>query len=73
MLALGTLQEQVSVMVGYRIPVLLSRYAVHLLGSDWSFDQSRIERELGFSPSMSYESGLAATERWYRESRQVSA
>jgi nucleoside-diphosphate-sugar epimerase len=73
MLALGTLQEQVSVMVGYRIPVLLSRYAVHLLGSDWSFDQSRIERDLGYSPPVSYEQGFAATEKWYRESRQVTA
>jgi nucleoside-diphosphate-sugar epimerase len=73
MLALGTLQEQLSVMAGYRIPVLLSRYAVHLLGSDWSFDQSRIERELGYAPQVSYEQGLAAAEQWYRESRQVPA
>jgi len=69
LLALGVLQERLSIMFGYRTPVLLSRYAVHLLGSDWDFDQSCIERDLGYSPQVSYEQGFAATEQWYRESR----
>lgn len=71
LLAQGLLQENLSILLGYRIPVLLSRNAVHLLGSDWSFDQSCIERELGYSPQVGYEQGLAATEQWYRESRSM--
>jgi hypothetical protein len=71
LLALGMLQERLSIMFGYRIPVLLSRYVVHLLGSDWSFDQSCIERDLGYSPQVSYKQGFAATEQWYRESRSM--
>jgi nucleoside-diphosphate-sugar epimerase len=71
LLAQGILQEYLSILFGYRIPVLLSRYAVHLLGSDWSFDQSCIERDLGYAPQVSYEQGFAATEQWYRESRSM--
>lgn len=69
LLALGTAQEWLSIAVGYRMPVLLSRYVVHLLGSDWRFDQSHIAQELGYSPAVSYEQGFAATEAWYRATR----
>jgi nucleoside-diphosphate-sugar epimerase len=69
LLSLGSLLERLSILSGYRIPVLLSRYVVHLMGSDWSFDQRRIERDLGYTPQVSYEQGFAATEQWYRESR----
>ncbi|MFC2054622.1 NAD-dependent epimerase/dehydratase family protein [Chloroflexota bacterium] len=71
LLALGALQEFLSFLSGYRIPVLLSRYVVHLLGSDWSFDQSRIERDLGYSPQVGYGQGFETIEEWYRESRSI--
>jgi nucleoside-diphosphate-sugar epimerase len=71
LLALGTLLENLSVLSGYRIPVLLSRYFVHLLGSDWRFDQSHIERDLEYSPRVSYEGGFRRTEQWYRQSRSI--
>jgi nucleoside-diphosphate-sugar epimerase len=67
LLAMGNLLELISVASGYRMPVLLSRYVVHLLGSEGSFDQSRIARELGYSPPVDYRQGFAATEEWYRE------
>ena len=69
LLATGGTLELLSATVGYRIPVALSRYAVHLLGSDWRFDQSLIEDELGWSPEIGYEEGFAATEDWYRATR----
>jgi nucleoside-diphosphate-sugar epimerase len=72
LLVLGALLENLSVLSGYRISVLLSRYVVHLLGSDLSFDQSHIERDLGFSPLVSYEQGFATTEQWYRQSRSIT-
>lgn len=64
--------EHLSVATGYRIPVALSRFVVHLVGSDWRFDQRRIERELGWSPEIGYEEGFAATEAWYRQTRGLS-
>ena len=69
LLALGTVQELLSIALGYRMPVLLSRYVVHLLGSDWRFDQSHLESDLTCFPRVGYEQGFAATEEWYRASR----
>jgi len=71
LLALGSIQEFTSALFGYRIPVLLPRLIIHLLGSDWNFDQSHIEKDLGYSPQVSYEQGFAITEEWYRESRSI--
>lgn len=61
--------ERLSVATRYRIPVALSRFVVHLLGSDWRFDQHRIESELGWSPEIGYAEGFAQTEDWYRRTR----
>jgi nucleoside-diphosphate-sugar epimerase len=71
LLVLGALQENLSALFKYRIQVLLSRYVIHLLGSDWSFDQSRIREELDYSSKISYEQGFAETEAWYRQSRAI--
>jgi hypothetical protein len=71
LISLGTLLEHISIISGYKIPVILSRYVVHLLGSDWSFDQSLIEKNLGHFPRVSYEQGFAATEEYYRQSRSI--
>jgi len=72
LLNLGRLQELLSVLFGYKILVLLSRYIIYLIGSDWCFDQSRIERDLGYSPQISYQQGFAETEEWYRVSRKMA-
>jgi nucleoside-diphosphate-sugar epimerase len=71
LISLGTFLEHISIMSGYKIPVLLSRYVVHLLGSDWNFDQSRIEKDLGPFPRVSCEQGFAATEEWYSVLRSI--
>lgn len=71
LLALGTVQELLSVAFGYKIPVLLSRYVIHLLGSDWHFDQSHLESDLAYFPRVNYAQGFAATEEWYRASRSA--
>jgi nucleoside-diphosphate-sugar epimerase len=73
LLGLGRVQELLSVLFGYKLPVLLSCYVVHLLGSEARFDQSRIERDLGYSPQVSYAQGFAATEEWYRASRNMTS
>jgi dTDP-glucose 4,6-dehydratase len=40
-------------------------------GHDWrySLDISKISRELGYTPEVSFEDGLAATIQWYRDNR----
>jgi hypothetical protein len=36
--------EHKSIITGYKIPVILSQYVVHLLGSEGNLDQSLIEK-----------------------------
>jgi 2-alkyl-3-oxoalkanoate reductase len=69
LLKLAAVHERISALLGYRLPVLMSRYVVHLIGSDWRFEQSRIGRELEYSPAVGYAEGFARTEDWYRTSR----
>jgi nucleoside-diphosphate-sugar epimerase len=71
LLGLGHLLERLSVASGYRIPVIPSRFVVHLLGSEAHFDQSRTGRELGYVPPIDCPEGFAATEAWYRASRSL--
>lgn len=71
LLFLSILQENISVMSGYKIPVLLSRYLIHLCGSDWDLDQRLIKKDLGYFPDVNYKQGFLMTERWYRQSRSI--
>ncbi len=71
-LILVALQEHLAATSGYRIPTLTTRYFMHLFGSDWSFDQSRIGEELGCFPRISYQKSFETTEAWYRKARSIS-
>ena len=50
-------------------PKSLIRYVQDRPGHDrrYAIDCSKIERELGWRPSVHFEEGLAETVRWYRE------
>ena len=50
-------------------PKELIRYVEDRLGHDrrYAIDPGKIERELGFKPSISFEAGLEKTVRWYLE------
>ncbi len=50
-------------------PRSLIRYVKDRPGHDrrYAIDCSKIERELGWRPRMTFEAGLADTIRWYRE------
>jgi len=52
-------------------PESLITFVKDRLGHDrrYAIDSSRIQRELGWKPSVSFEEGLAATVRWYLEHR----
>jgi nucleoside-diphosphate-sugar epimerase len=51
---------------GAKTRPLLSRQAVHVLGSDQRFSSHKIMHTLGWEPRTSYASGLAATLDWLR-------
>lgn len=71
LLAATTLLENLAVASGYRWRAFLTRYYVHLMGSDWAFDQTAMSQGLGFVPPMGYEQGFALTEAWYRQDRAL--
>lgn len=72
LLTLAGSLEQLAARSGYRLPAPLTRYFVHLIGSDWHFAQRQLGDKLGYQPEVSLEEGLAATEHWYRRDRGLS-
>jgi dTDP-glucose 4,6-dehydratase len=53
-------------------PETLIRYVQDRPGHDrrYAIDCSKMERELGWKPQVSFESGLTATIRWYQENKE---
>lgn len=66
LLGLAAAQEQLSVWAGYRLPVLVTRYFLHLIGSNWRFAQRRLSDDLGYRPEVPLDEGLTRSETWYR-------
>jgi nucleoside-diphosphate-sugar epimerase len=67
LLALAAANEHLAAMAKYRLPVLVTRYFLHLLGSDWQVSQQRLGAVLGYTPEVTPSEGLAATEQWYQQ------
>ncbi|MGH2858813.1 MAG: NAD-dependent epimerase/dehydratase family protein, partial [Solirubrobacteraceae bacterium] len=55
---------------GVTLPPLLSRQAVHVLGTDQRFSSRRLREQLGWEPRTGYDAGLGATLDWLRTSAQ---
>ncbi|HTB69897.1 MAG TPA: aminotransferase class III-fold pyridoxal phosphate-dependent enzyme [Solirubrobacteraceae bacterium] len=51
---------------GLRVPPLLSRQAVHVLGTDQDFCNRKARETLGWEPRVDYPAGLQATVDWLR-------
>jgi oxidoreductase len=51
---------------GLRMPVLLSRQAVHVLGRPQEFSHAKARSRLGWDPRIDYATGLEATLAWLR-------
>jgi len=49
-------------------PPLITRYAAWLMGRRLWYDNSRIRDEIGWSPSIDYETSLRRTAEWFRAS-----
>jgi len=50
-----------------KLPPLLSRQAVHVLGRDQKFSARKASELLGWEPRVGYEDGLQATVQWLQE------
>jgi nucleoside-diphosphate-sugar epimerase len=52
---------------GARLPALLSRQAVHVLGRDQDFSNSKARTSLGWEPHVDYRTGMEAVLEWLRD------
>ena len=65
------LLENFSVVSQYRLRAFLTRYYIHLMGSNWCFDQSEMVNKLDYRPQIDYDQGFDLTETWYRKWRSL--
>lgn len=49
----------------WKKPPMITRYAVWLMGRQTYFSTDKARRELGWTPTVSYEEGIARTMRWF--------
>jgi len=68
--AAGFLMELFGHAVGRKSPPLVTRYSVWLIGRRVQFSTEKIRRELGYSPAVSYDEGIARAVRWALEKGQ---
>jgi nucleoside-diphosphate-sugar epimerase len=52
---------------GAQLPALLSRQAVHVLGRDQDFSNSKARTDLGWEPRVDYRTGMEAVLEWLRD------
>ena len=50
---------------------LITRYSVWLMGRNLAYSSAKIRKELGWSPSCTYQEGIERTVRWFDAARQA--
>lgn len=64
-MSVGLMLECLGRLTRSKKPPYISRYAAWLIGRDVFFDNSKIRRDLGWTPTVDYETGVPRTVRWY--------
>jgi len=59
--------ERVSTLSGYRIPPVLTRHGVKILGGDNRISIDKARRDLGYAPQVSIREGVRLAVNWYRQ------
>lgn len=59
--------ERISMLSGYRIPALVTRHGVKILGGDNRISIAKARRELGYAPRVSIRDGVRLAAAWYRQ------
>ncbi len=59
--------ERVATMSGSRIPPVVTRHGVKILGEDSRLSIDKARRELGYAPQMPLREGVRLTVTWYRQ------
>jgi len=59
--------ERISTLSGYRIPAVVTRHGVKILGGDNRISIDKARRELGYAPQVSIREGVRLAAAWYRQ------
>lgn len=59
--------ERISTLSGYRIPAVVTRHGVKILGGDNRISIDKARRDLGYVPQVSIREGVRLTADWYRQ------
>ena len=59
--------ERISTLSGYRIPAVVTRHGVKILGGDNRISIDKARRELGYVPQVCIREGVRLTAAWYRQ------
>jgi nucleoside-diphosphate-sugar epimerase len=59
--------ERVATLSGYRIPPVITRHGVKILGQDTRLSIEKARRELGYAPRVPLREGVRLTARWYKQ------
>jgi nucleoside-diphosphate-sugar epimerase len=59
--------ERISTLSGYRIPSVVTRHGVKILGGDNRISIDKARRDLGYVPQVSVREGVRLTAAWYRQ------
>jgi nucleoside-diphosphate-sugar epimerase len=59
-------------LTGLKLPPMLSRQAVQVLGKSQDFSNGKLRRTLGWAPRVGYAAGLEATIAWLRQEAWIS-
>ncbi len=59
--------ERISTLSGYRIPPVISRHGVKILGDDSRLSIDKARRDLGYAPQVPIREGVRLTTAWYQQ------
>jgi nucleoside-diphosphate-sugar epimerase len=59
--------ERISALSGYRIPPVVTRHGVKILGAENRISIAKARRDLGYTPKVSIRDGVRLTAAWYRQ------
>src|SRR5205823_7288706 len=59
--------ERISTLTGYRIPAVVTRHGVNILGGDNRISIDKARRDLGYVPRVPVREGVRLTAAWYQQ------
>jgi nucleoside-diphosphate-sugar epimerase len=72
MYAAAYVAECLTALSGYRVPPIVTRHGVKILGEDGRLSIARARSELGYTPQVTVRDGVRRTVAWYKEASEAA-